>query len=95
MEEKHKSLSSLKKGDLPALPKVPWGRYHHYRDATKIYEVLGVARHTETLEPMVIYKRTDDAPELWEGALWARPYAMFVGKVAVEGSEVDRFVRIG
>ena len=40
--------------DLPALPSLPLGRYRHYKGGE--YEVLGVVRHSETLEPMVLYR---------------------------------------
>ena len=38
--------------DLPPLPAMPIGRYRHYKGGE--YEVLGVARHSETLEPLVV-----------------------------------------
>ena len=40
--------------DLPALPVIRTGKYRHYKGGE--YEVIGVARHSETLEPMVIYR---------------------------------------
>lgn len=54
------------------------GIYHHFKDPNKLYEVIGVAKHTETEEPLVVYK------PLYEGA-WAplvvRPLAMFIEEV--------------
>ena len=70
--------------DLPALPVLPPGRYRHYKGHD--YAVLGVARHSETLEPVVVYR-----PLYGEGALWVRPYAMFVEAVVVDGRDVPRF----
>lgn len=70
--------------DLPALPALAPGRYRHYKG--RYYQVLGVARHSETLEPLVVYR-----PLYGEGALWVRPYAMFVGRVSVDGHAVPRF----
>jgi hypothetical protein len=64
------------------------GLYEHYKG--KRYEVLDVAIHTETREPMVIYKALykGDFPE---GTLWARPLAMFKEYVTVNGKSVPRF----
>lgn len=69
---------------LPALPDTPLGRYRHYKGGE--YEVIGVARHSETLEPMVIYRPLYD-----ESGLWLRPHAMFFGHVEHEGQTVLRF----
>lgn len=73
--------------DLPALPDLTPGRYRHYKG--REYEVVGVARHSETLEALVVYR-----PLYGERALWVRPHAMFVETVDVDGVEVPRFVRI-
>lgn len=73
---------------LPALPTIRPGRYRHYKGGE--YEVVGVARHSETLEPVVIYK-----PLYNDSGLWVRPHAMFVGEVTVEGRRQARFAPIG
>lgn len=73
--------------DLPALPDLLPGRYRHYKG--RDYAVLGVARHSETLAPVVVYR-----PLYGEGALWVRPYAMFVETVSVDGQDVPRFERV-
>ena len=78
------------KEQLPPLPDLPTGKYRHHKSAEMTYEVLGIARHSETLEPLVIYRAL-----YGEKGLWARPYAMFVGTVTVEGREVPRFTKIG
>lgn len=64
------------------------GLYEHYKG--KRYEVLDFAVHTETQEPMVIYKALykGDFPE---GTLWARPLAMFIENVTINGRTVPRF----
>lgn len=49
-------------------------KYRHFKD--RLYEVVGVARHSETGERMVVYR-----PLYGEGGLWVRPYAMFAGEV--------------
>lgn len=70
--------------DLPALPPTPTGRYRHYKGG--IYEVIGVARHSETLAPLVVYR-----PLYGAAGLWVRPHAMFFGDVEVGGLRVPRF----
>lgn len=72
--------------DLPPLPDTPTGRYRHYKGGD--YEVLGVARHSETLEPLVVYKPLYNA-----SGLWVRPHAMFFGTLMVDGVERQRFSR--
>lgn len=73
--------------DLPALPFTPTGRYRHYKGGD--YEVIGVARHSETLEPLVVYR-----PLYNDSGLWARPHTMFFGEVLVDGRPRPRFERI-
>jgi hypothetical protein len=70
--------------DLPPLPETPPGLYRHYKGGE--YEVVGVARHSETLEPMVIYR-----PLYNESGLWIRPYSMFFEQVEVAGALQPRF----
>ena len=81
------STAGLTANALPALPVVPAGRYRHYKGNE--YEVAGVARHSETHEPVVVYR-----PLYGEGALWVRPAAMFVEDVVIDGRTQPRFVRI-
>ncbi len=73
--------------DLPPLPAIPPGRYRHYKGGD--YEVLGVVRHSETLEPMVLYR-----PLYKASGDWVRPYAMFVEDVVIEGVRQPRFARM-
>ena len=73
--------------ELPALPDVKPGRYRHYKGGE--YEVIGVARHSETHEPLVVYRPLYDAT-----GLWVRPCAMFFEQVNVEGRTQARFVPI-
>ncbi|QDU40258.1 hypothetical protein Mal4_46140 [Maioricimonas rarisocia] len=60
------------------------GRYRHYKGND--YIVIGVARHSETEEELVVY-RTDYG----DRSLWLRPKAMFEETVEVEGQRVPRF----
>ena len=64
------------------------GRYRHFKG--KEYEVIGVASHSETLEPMVVYRAL-----YGEGGLWVRPAAMWTERVDREGYSGPRFVYIG
>ena len=66
---------------------LPTGKYRHYKGND--YEVVGVATHSETHEPMVVYR-----PLYGEGALWVRPLAMFMEEVTVDGKTVPRFAKI-
>lgn len=73
--------------DLPALPTLAPGRYRHYKGLD--YEVMGVARHSETLEPLVVYR-----PLYNDSGWWVRPYEMFVEHVVVDGVRQPRFARL-
>lgn len=68
----------------PPLVCTPPGRYRHYKGG--LYEVLGTVRHSETLEPMTLYRAL-----YGEQGLWVRPAAMFNGTVVVDGREQPRF----
>ena len=70
--------------DLPPLPAVTLGRYRHYKGGE--YEVLGVVRHSETLEPLVLYR-----PLYNHSGMWVRPHGMFLQTVEVHGVQVPRF----
>jgi hypothetical protein len=65
------------------------GLYKHYKG--NIYEVIGIAKHSETLENMVVYKATYQS----EGEnLWVRPIKMFLETVIIDGLEQKRFSKI-
>lgn len=70
--------------DLPPLPATPLGLYRHYKGGE--YEVLGAARHSETLEPLVVYRPLYNAT-----GLWVRPHAMFFSDIEVNGVLQRRF----
>lgn len=67
---------------------VPTGRWRHFRGGE--YEVLGIATHSETLEPMVVYRA-----EYGEGGLWVRPAEMWNETVTRDGKRVPRFTYEG
>ena len=60
------------------------GRYRHYKG--RDYIVLGVARHSETQEEMVVYQQ-----DYGDRSLWVRPLAMFLETVTVDGQAIPRF----
>ena len=64
------------------------GRYTHYKG--KEYEVIGMAKHSETLEDMVVYRQL-----YGEFGLWVRPASMWNEVVNVDGKEVKRFEFLG
>ncbi len=64
------------------------GKYRHYKG--KEYEVIGTAKHSETLEEMVVYKAL-----YGEGQIWVRPAAMFLEEVQKDGYRGPRFIWIG
>jgi len=68
---------------------VKLGNYRHFKG--QMYEVVGVARHSETREEFVVYKALYDSPEFGKNALWVRPKEMFLEKVVKDGKEVPRF----
>jgi hypothetical protein len=61
------------------------GRYRHFKGGE--YEVLGVARHSEDLEDMVVYR-----PLYNDTGLWVRPLTMFMESVEHDGRTVPRFL---
>jgi hypothetical protein len=63
---------------------IPAGRYRHFKG--KEYTVLGVARHSETREELVVYRQ-----EYGDHGLWVRPKPMFLETVEHEGQRVPRF----
>jgi len=71
---------------LPSRP-LP-GLYRHYKGGE--YRVIGLARHSETLAPLVVYEAL-----YAEGGLWVRPAEMFAESVEIGGRIVKRFTRIG
>jgi hypothetical protein len=67
---------------------IPSGKYRHYKGGE--YEVVGIATHSETHEPHVVYR-----PLYGEGGLWVRPLSMFIENVVVDGRTVPRFAPVG
>lgn len=68
--------------------KIRCGRYRHFKG--REYEVLGLARHSETEEKLVVYR-----PLYGEGELWVRPLRMFLETVEGPNGVVARFEYLG
>ena len=69
-----------------ALTAIPKGRYRHYKGNE--YKVLEIAKHSETLEPMVVYRALYGA-----GEAWVRPAEMWNEEVEKDGRIFKRFER--
>ena len=70
-----------------ALRTIPPGRYRHFKG--REYEVLGIARHSETEAPLVVYRKL-----YGDGSLWVRPAEMWNETVTRDGVTYKRFTRI-
>lgn len=64
------------------------GRYRHFKGNE--YEVIGIAKHSETLEPMVVYRAL-----YGESGLWVRPLNMWNETITRDGESFKRFEFIG
>lgn len=74
--------------NLTPFPTIKPGRYRHYKGNEYLF--VDLVRHSESLEPMVLYK------PLYEGSsLWVRPAGMWSELVNVNGQRVERFAWIG
>jgi hypothetical protein len=65
------------------------GIYRHYKG--KEYKVIGTAKHSETLEELVVYEALYATEDASYGALWVRPKSMFLDEVLVNGVLKKRF----
>ena len=68
-------------------PELALGEYQHYKGNR--YQVIDLAIHSETEEWLVVYR-----PLYGEGALWVRPYLMFVENVIIDGAPQARFTKV-
>ncbi len=69
-----------------ALEKIRPGKYRHFKGNE--YEVTGIARHSETGEPMVVYRAL-----YGDNGLWVRPAEMWNETVIRDGKTFQRFTR--
>ena len=70
------------------MSEIKLGKYRHFKGNE--YEVIGIARHSETLEEMVVYRAL-----YGEGGLWVRPAEMWNEIVEREGKTFPRFTYLG
>lgn len=81
----------------PEVLEITPGRYQHYKNLP--YRVIGTARHSETMELLVVYQSLYETSgvnpdERTTGMIWVRPAKMFAGTVVVDGKTVPRFKRL-
>ena len=69
------------------MDEIKLGKYRHYKG--KEYQVLGVAKHSETLEEMVVYKAL-----YGDGQIWVRPKSMWNEMVEINGNRCKRFLYV-
>lgn len=81
------TIPGMTDDDLPTLITTPPGRYRHYKGGE--YEVIDTVRHSETLEPMTLYRAL-----YGQHGLWVRPAAMFGETVEIDGVTRPRFEKI-
>ena len=67
------------------------GKYQHSKTGN-YYKVIAIAKHSETLEDLVVYEALYDNPE---SKVWVRPLKMFTEKVEINGKKVPRFKFVG
>jgi hypothetical protein len=73
--------------NVPPLITTPPGLYRHYKG--NLYEVVDTVRHSESLEPLTLYRAL-----YGERGLWVRPAAMFNEEVMVDGLKQPRFAKV-
>ncbi len=74
--------------EINTLPTIALGVYRHYKGP--LYEVIGLARHSETEEVFVMYRSLEQ-----QSGWWIRPYAMFTEHLVFEGLMQARFLYLG
>lgn len=68
------------------------GIYKHYKG--NLYLVIGLAKHSETLQDIVVYQALYDSHNFGKNALWVRPLDNFLQKVTIDSQEIPRFIKI-
>ena len=68
------------------MSKIKTGLYKHYKG--NLYTIIGIVKHSETLEDLVLYECLYDNPQ---SKLWVRPLKMFLEEVEVDGKKLPRF----
>jgi len=62
-------------------------KYKHYKGT--LYEVIAIAKHSETLEELVVYRQISD-----HSKVWARPLSMFEESIIVDDNKIKRFEKL-
>ena len=78
----------MRGGSFLENPNIQPGRYRHFKG--REYEVLYVATHSETMEPMVVYRAL-----YGERGIWVRPASMWNEMVTQDGVHAPRFAYVG
>ncbi len=73
--------------NLPPMIITPPGLYRHYKG--NIYEVVDTVRHSETLEPLTLYRAL-----YGDHGLWVRPAAMFLEEIEIDCVKQARFAKV-
>lgn len=71
------------------MDRIKLGIYEHYKQ--KRYRVIGLAKHSETLEDLVVYQPLYETEEYDSDMLWVRPKGMFFEDVVIDGKKIPRF----
>ena len=87
-----KTMTHQQTPKLQALAEIKLGTYRHYKG--NLYKVIGIARHSDTLEPLVIYQALYEAPDFGKDSLWARPQRIFLEEVTINGVTQPRFTLV-
>jgi len=88
VNEKRRRQRESRKGEIKEMNPIQLGVYRHYKGNE--YEVVGFAKHSETLEDMVVYKAL-----YGEGGTWVRPVSMWENPITMNGKTVKRFEYVG
>jgi hypothetical protein len=70
------------------------GKYIHSKSGRE-YEVIGIARHSEDLSELVVYRALYESEEFGPNALWVRPKEMFEEMIEINGEIKPRFQYVG
>ena len=71
-------------------PSLKPGIYRHFKGNE--YRLIGISRHSETLEPLVVYKALYTSPDFGPNAIWARPLSSFTEIIERDGKTFPRFL---
>lgn len=71
------------------MSEIKLGKYRHFKGMT--VDVIGVAKHSETLEDMVVYVHPDPIKGFGANSMWVRPKEMFSETIERDGKKIKRF----